>query len=105
MLDVQSPPAQTQYQVVVRLVTGEGKVRNRQNLEWQNWAPQKCAKLCHGVQGSFGRLVGASALCLEEPVVHDILLRGVPKGFGRYCGLPLAVVRDEQLISPYFSRE
>ena len=43
---------------------GEGEIRNGRNLERQNWAQQKCAKLCHHIVRSEDSLRGVVFISL-----------------------------------------
>ena len=53
--------------------TGEGKLRNRRNLERQHLARQKCAKLCHRIWSSEAIFLGVifSALGMHTSVVPN----------------------------------
>ena len=62
---------------------GGGGAWNRRNLERQNLAQQKCAKLCHGILRSVAIFLGVSvgALGMHVPLVPA---QFAPQGrFGR----------------------
>ena len=60
-----------------------GGIRNRRNLEWRNWAQQKCAKFCRGILRTEVIFLGVSfgALGMHSPLVPTQLLYRDPLVF------------------------